>query len=116
MNVQERAGSAIAAAGNGQLTAAALVITPDSVLLRRQLGPLAWMALQHLALNCHRTEGGWAAGLGVRDIDAAGVEAFVEPLPVGAVEVLGRQPVQSDVFQPGADALDLESVASNGGR
>jgi DNA-binding MarR family transcriptional regulator len=52
--------------------ASALVIGADSAAWQRRLGPLAWMALQHLALSSHRSEAGWAAAVGVRDI-AAGI-------------------------------------------
>ena len=51
---------------------AALVIGTDSRHWRRQLGPLAWAALEHLALAAHSDHHGWAAPLGVRDI-AAGI-------------------------------------------
>ena len=51
---------------------AALVIGTDSRHWRRRLGPLAWAALEHLALAAHPDHHGWAAPLGVRDI-AAGI-------------------------------------------
>ena len=50
----------------------ALVIGIDSQPWRRRLGPLAWAALEHLALAAHPDHHGWAAPLGVRDI-AAGI-------------------------------------------
>jgi hypothetical protein len=48
----------------------ALVIAAESLLWRRRVGPLAWTALQHLALSSHRTDQGWAAAIGVRDVAA----------------------------------------------
>jgi hypothetical protein len=68
MRLTERPGTAIAVVSNGQHAASALVITSASVHLRRRLGPLAWMVLHHLALSCRRTEDGWVAAVGVRDI------------------------------------------------
>ncbi len=48
--------------------AAALVTEPPSRAWRRRLGPLAWVALEHLALSSHLTDQGWVASLGVRDV------------------------------------------------
>jgi hypothetical protein len=47
-----------------------LVVTAESSHVRRDLGPLAWTTLQHLALNSHRTAQGWAVGMGVRQVAA----------------------------------------------
>lgn len=47
--------------------AMALVTEPPSRAWRRRLGPLAWVALEHLALSSHLTDHGWEAPLGVRD-------------------------------------------------
>lgn len=58
--------------GRDRPAVAGLVITADSLPLWRRLGPLAWMTLQYLALNSHRSKQGWAAPVGVRDI-AAGI-------------------------------------------
>lgn len=49
-----------------------LLLDTDSAAWYRKLGPLPWMALQHLALHAHRTDEGWAAPLGVRGL-AAGI-------------------------------------------
>src|SRR6516164_5019730 len=50
----------------------ALIVGDASRRWRRQLGALAWAALEELALGAHRDDRGWAAPVGVRDI-AAGV-------------------------------------------
>ena len=42
----------------------------QSSVWRRRLGPLAWAALEDLALAAHHTEQGWVAAVGVRDIAA----------------------------------------------
>jgi hypothetical protein len=68
MGLTERDGVAVAAGRDRRPDARVLIISPESVHLQRRLGPLAWTVLQHLALACHRTEGGWAAAVGVRDI------------------------------------------------
>ena len=47
-----------------------LVVTAESSNLRRDLGPLAWTTLQHLALNSYPTAQGWAVGMGVRQVAA----------------------------------------------
>jgi hypothetical protein len=57
-----------AAASDGRPAARALIISPEIMHLQRRLGPLAWTVVQHMALACHRTEDGWAAAVGVRDI------------------------------------------------
>jgi hypothetical protein len=73
MKLKDGGRTAIAVGGNGRRAVTALVITTESGQLRRRLGPLAWMVLQHLALNCCCMEGGgWAAAVGVREI-ASGV-------------------------------------------
>jgi len=46
----------------------AIVMGPQSRTWRRRLGPLAWAALEHLALAAHPDHQGWAAPVGVRDI------------------------------------------------
>jgi hypothetical protein len=51
-------------AGAERPVAPVLVAYPDSGPLRRRLGPLAWVALEHLALSSHRTDQGWAAPVG----------------------------------------------------
>lgn len=48
--------------------AAALVTEPASRAWRHRLGPLAWVALEHLALSSHLTDQGWVAPVGVRDL------------------------------------------------
>ena len=50
----------------------ALLIVAGGLSLARQLGPLPWTALQHLAFASQPTNDGWAAAVGVRDI-AAGI-------------------------------------------
>jgi hypothetical protein len=45
-----------------------LVIAAESLPWPRRVGPLAWTALQHLALSSHHTDQGWAVAVGVRDI------------------------------------------------
>jgi hypothetical protein len=52
------------------MTGPTLLIGPQSRQWRRQLGPLAWAALEHLALASHRDHGAWAAPIGVRDLAA----------------------------------------------
>jgi hypothetical protein len=82
----------------------ALVIAADSLPWPRRVGPLAWTALQHLALSSHRTDEGWAVAVGVRDI-AAGLgvtkDTAARAISVlldsglvsrGRVEVPGGQP------------------------
>jgi MarR family len=51
-------------------SALALVITAAHPPWYQRLGPLAWTALQHLALNSHRTDQGRSAAVGVRDVAA----------------------------------------------
>lgn len=48
--------------------AAALVTEPPAAAWRRRLGPLAWVALEHLALSSHLSDQGWVAPMGVRDV------------------------------------------------
>jgi hypothetical protein len=52
-------------------TASSLLLGSESRLWRRQLGALAWVALEELALASHRDHQGWAAPVGVRDIASA---------------------------------------------
>jgi hypothetical protein len=52
-------------------TAGSVLLGPESRRWRRQLGALAWVALEELALAPHRDHQGWAARLGVRDIASA---------------------------------------------
>ena len=51
--------------------AVVLVVSVDSRSCYRRLGPLAWTALVHLALNATQDGAGWVAPLGVRDLAAA---------------------------------------------
>ena len=67
---------------------AALVIGTDSRHWRRRLGPLAWAALEPLALAAHPDHHGWAAPLGVRDI-AAGI-GVTKDTAARAVTALGH--------------------------
>ena len=48
-----------------------LIVKPHSNVWRRRVGPLAWAALEDLALATHHSEQGWVAPVGVRDIAAA---------------------------------------------
>ncbi len=48
--------------------AAALVTEPPVAAWLRRLGPLAWVALEHLALSSHLSDQGWVAPVGVRDV------------------------------------------------
>lgn len=48
--------------------AVALVTEPPSRPWRRRLGPLACVALEHLALSSHLTDQGWVAPMGVRGL------------------------------------------------
>jgi hypothetical protein len=48
-----------------------LLLGSESRHWRRQLGALAWVALEELALAAHPDQQGWAAPLGVRDIASA---------------------------------------------
>ena len=50
------------------VTSAELVLNPASRAWRRRLGALAWAALEDLALAAHRSEQGWVAPVGVRDV------------------------------------------------
>src|SRR5262245_31794031 len=52
-------------------TASSLLLGSESRHWRRQLGALAWVAQEELALASHRDHQGWAAPLGVRDIASA---------------------------------------------
>jgi DNA-binding transcriptional ArsR family regulator len=52
-------------------TTSSLLVGPESRHWRRQLGALAWVALEELALAAHIDHQGWAAALGVRDIASA---------------------------------------------
>ena len=47
----------------------------------------------------------------VEVMDAARIEAFGQPGPIGAVEVLGGELVQGDLAELGGDPLRLEPVA-----
>jgi hypothetical protein len=64
--------SAVGATTTNLKSAAALgpelLITTESLPWRRQLGPLGWTVLQHLALSSHFSDRGWTVGVGVRDI------------------------------------------------
>ena len=50
----------------------AVLVYANSGIWRRRLRPLAWAALEHLALAARPDQHGWVAHLGVRDI-AAGI-------------------------------------------
>jgi hypothetical protein len=68
VNLNEPAGSGIETKHNGAPPGPVLVIAGESLPWRRRVGPLAWTALQHLALSSHHTDQGWAVAAGVRDI------------------------------------------------
>ncbi len=57
-------------AAAGSPPACDLLLRPESRLWRRRLGPLAWAALEDLALATHHSDQGWVAPVGVRDIAA----------------------------------------------
>jgi DNA-binding MarR family transcriptional regulator len=48
--------------------ALALFVSQESQALRRRLGPLAWLALETLALAAETRSGGWVAPCGVRGL------------------------------------------------
>lgn len=52
------------------MTGPVLLVAAESRAWRRQLGALAWAALEHLALAAQPDELGWAAPVGVRDVAA----------------------------------------------
>jgi hypothetical protein len=52
------------------MTGPVLRIAAESRVWRRQLGPMAWAALEHLALAAQPDEAGWVAPVGVRDVAA----------------------------------------------
>ena len=52
----------------GSAPAGDLIVKAQSSVWRRRLGPLAWAALEDLALAAHHSEQGWVAAVGVRDI------------------------------------------------
>lgn len=64
-----------------------LFISAQSDALRRGLGPMAWAALEHLALAAHQDRGMWVAPVGVRDV-AAGV-GITKDSAARAVAALG---------------------------
>lgn len=49
-------------------------------------------------------------------VNARRVEAFVQPLPVGPVEVLGGELRELDHAELGVDVLDLPPLTPRGGR
>ncbi len=77
-------GSATAA---GSAPAGDLIVKAQSSVWRRRLGPLAWAALEDLALAAHHTEQGWVAPVGVRDI--ASRVGVTKDTAARAVAVLG---------------------------
>ena len=76
----------------------ALVIASESLLWQRRLTPRAWTALQHLALRSRRTQQGWAAAVGVRDVAAGiGVTKDTAARVISVLVTAGlvtRQPVE----------------------
>jgi hypothetical protein len=52
------------------VTGPTLLIGSESRVWRRQLGAVAWAALEHVALAAQPDELGWAAPVGVRDVGA----------------------------------------------
>ena len=72
------------------MTSPALLIAAESRAWRRQLGPMAWAALEHLALAAHPDELGWAAPVGVRDVAAGlGVTKDTAARAVAALTTAG---------------------------
>ena len=76
----------------------ALVIGSDSLVWQQRLTPRAWATLQHLALRSRRTQQGWAAAVGVRDVAAGiGVTKDTAARAISALVTAGlvtRQPVE----------------------
>jgi DNA-binding MarR family transcriptional regulator len=76
----------------------ALVIGSDSLVWQQRLTPRAWTTLQHLALRSRRTQQGWAAAVGVRDVAAGiGVTKDTAARAISALVTAGlvtRQPVE----------------------
>jgi DNA-binding MarR family transcriptional regulator len=70
VNLNQPAGGAAQTTQNGVPRGLALVVAAESLPWPRRLGPLAWTALQHLALSSHHTEQGRAVPVGVRDLAA----------------------------------------------
>lgn len=66
MSLNEPIGTRVAVGG------CVLVLSGDSKAWRRRLGPLAWAALEHMALAAHPEGVGWVVPVGVRDV-AAGI-------------------------------------------
>lgn len=72
------------------MTGPTLLIAAESRAWRRQLGPLAWGALEHLALAAQPYELGWAAPVGVRDVAAGlGVTKDTAARAVAALTAAG---------------------------
>ena len=69
------------------MTGPVLLVAVESRAWRRQLGALAWAALEHLALAAQLDELGWAAPVGVRDV-AAGL-GVTKDTAARAVAALG---------------------------
>jgi hypothetical protein len=85
------------------MTGPTLLVTGDSRGWRRQLGALAWAALEHLALAAQPDELGWVAAVGVRDV-AAGL-GVTKDTAARAVATLAR-----------ADLVTLTRVGTHEGR
>lgn len=70
-----------------RLGGAVVAIAAESVEWRRRLGPLAWTALEHLALNCQPSERGWSAPIGVRHV-AAGIGVTKDTAARGVTQLI----------------------------
>ena len=104
----------------GSAPAGDLIVKAQSSVARRRLGPLAWAALEDLALAAHHTEQGWVGAVGVRDIAVrVGVTKDIAARSVAALGaagliVLQRVPAPDGRWRSGCrlqlpDAVDLRA-------
>jgi hypothetical protein len=76
--------------GVGAVVSVTLLITSESRDCRRQLGAMAWAALEHLALAAQPEGLGWAAPVGVREVAAGlGVTKDTAARAVAALAAAG---------------------------
>jgi DNA-binding MarR family transcriptional regulator len=90
MSTYDRADAASDRSARPWPVAYALITYPPATLWRRRLGPLAWVALEHLALSSQRTDQGWIAPVGVRDVaEGLGVTKDTAARAVAALGAAG---------------------------